>query len=78
MLAWLANKTHWGNFYFDHKFYISNTIGAALLLQTIIVNPGGLGQVVSPITRWFAGGRFTLHDPDGGPAAGSQVSDVRA
>jgi branched-chain amino acid transport system permease protein len=78
MLAWLANKTHWGNFYFDHKFYISNTIGAVLLLQTIIVNPGGLGQVVSPITRWFAGGRFTLHDPDGEHRAGSRVSDVRA
>jgi branched-chain amino acid transport system permease protein len=78
MLGSLSAKTHWGNFYFDHKFYISNTIGAVLLLQTIIVNPGGLGQVVSPITRWFAGGPFTLHDPDGEHRSGSQASDVRA
>jgi branched-chain amino acid transport system permease protein len=78
MLGSLADTMHWGGFYFDHKFYISNTIGAVLLLQTIITNPGGLGQVVAPITRWFAGGRFTLHDPDGQHRAGSQASDVRA
>jgi branched-chain amino acid transport system permease protein len=78
MLGSLANATHWGNYYFDHKFYISNTIGAVLLLQTIILNPGGLGQVVAPFTRWFAGHRFTLHDPSGANNGRSQVSDVRA
>jgi branched-chain amino acid transport system permease protein len=78
MLGWLANKTHWGTFYFDHKFYISNTIGAVLLLQTIVMNPGGLGQVIAPFTRWFAGGRFTFHDDSGEHSARSQVTDVRA
>lgn len=78
MLGWLANKTHWGNYYFDHKFYISNTIGAVLLLQTIILNPGGLGQVVAPFSRWFAGHRFTMHDPAEAGSARSEVSDVRA
>lgn len=78
MLGWVADKTHWANFYFDHKFYISNTIGALLLLQTIVLNPGGLGQVVAPFTRWFAGGRLTFHDESGEHTARSQVSDVRA
>ena len=67
------------NFYFDHKFYISNVIGAALLLQTVIMNPGGLGQVISPLTRWFAGRPFTLHDPDGDAGVGAmEGSSVRA
>jgi branched-chain amino acid transport system permease protein len=78
MLGSLANATHWGTYYFDHKFYISNTIGAVLLLQTIIVNPGGLGQVVAPFSRWFAGERFTFHDPSGAHSSRSQVADVRA
>jgi branched-chain amino acid transport system permease protein len=78
MLGSLANKTHWGNFYFDHTFYISNTIGALLLLQTIVLNPGGLGQVIAPFTRWFAGHRFSLHDPSDPGSTRSQASDVRA
>jgi branched-chain amino acid transport system permease protein len=78
MLGSLSNHTHWGNFYFDHKFYISNTIGALLLLQTIVMNPGGLGQVVAPFTRWFAGGRFSLHDDSGAGSDRSQVADARA
>jgi len=78
MLGWLSNKTHWGSFYFDHKFYISNTIGAALLLQTIVMNPGGLGQVVAPITRWFAGEPFSFHGDADTSTTGAQVADVRA
>jgi branched-chain amino acid transport system permease protein len=78
MLGSLANATHWGGFYFDHKFYISNTIGALLLLQTIVLNPGGLGQVVSPLTRWFAGQRFSLHDGSGGESVTTQRADIRA
>jgi len=68
-----------GNFYFDHKFYISNLIGAVLLLQTVILNPGGLGQVIRPFARWFAGHKFTLHDPDGDGGVGAmEGSSVRA
>lgn len=79
LLQWFANQTAWGTFYGNNKFYISNVIGAALLLQTVILNPGGLGQVIRPFARWFAGDRFTLHDPDGDAGAGAmEGSSVRA
>jgi branched-chain amino acid transport system permease protein len=77
ILDTLSTWTGWNNYYFDHKFYISSLIGATLLLQTVVMNPGGLGQVTRPLTRWLAGGRFTFHDPDGTHAtAGS--ANVRA
>jgi branched-chain amino acid transport system permease protein len=79
LLQAFASHTGWGTFYGNNKFYISNVIGAALLLQTVILNPGGLGQVLRPFTRWFGGHRFTLHDPDGDAGAGAiEGSNVRA
>lgn len=79
LLQDLANATGWGTFYGDHKFYISNVIGAALLLQTVVLNPGGLGQVLRPFARWFAGHPFSLHDPDGaGGGSAMEGSSVRA
>jgi len=78
-LQWVADSTHWGTYYGNNKFYISNVIGAVLLLQTVIMNPGGLGQVLRPFSRWFAGHKFTLHDPDGDAGAGAmEGSSVRA
>jgi branched-chain amino acid transport system permease protein len=78
-LDWVSSHTGWGTFYDDHTFYISNVIGAVLLLQTIIMNPGGLGQVLRPFSRWIAGHKFSLHDPDGGSGAGGMDgSSVRA
>jgi branched-chain amino acid transport system permease protein len=78
-LEWFARQTHWVTYYGNNKFYISNVIGAVLLLQTVILNPGGLGQVIRPFARWFAGHRFTLHDPDGDAGMGSmEGSSVRA
>ena len=76
----IASGTGWLNFYTDHKAYISNIIGAVLLLQTVIFNPGGLGQVIRPFTRWFAGHPFSLHDEHGDAAAAALGggSDVRA
>ena len=65
LLQGLFRMLGWANFYIDHKFYITSIIGATLLLQTVIMNPGGLGQVVRPITRWLAGERFSLHDESG-------------
>jgi branched-chain amino acid transport system permease protein len=64
-LGWLSSHTGWNGFYNANNFYISNVIGAVLLLQTVILNPGGLGQILRPISRWFGGKPFTLHDPDG-------------
>ena len=79
LMAAIAQHTGWLNFYTDHKFYISNVIGAVLLLQTVIMNPGGLGQVLRPFSRWFAGHPFSLHDPDGGDGVGAmEGSSVRA
>jgi branched-chain amino acid transport system permease protein len=79
LMGSIAQHTGWLNFYNDHKFYISNVIGAVLLLQTVILNPGGLGQVIRPFVRWFAGHPFTLHDPDGGSGVGAmEGSSVRA
>jgi branched-chain amino acid transport system permease protein len=80
LLAGLSNATQWSGFYTDHKAYISNVIGAGLLLQTVIFNPGGLGQVLRPFTRWFAGHPFSMHDEHGDAAAAALAggSDVRA
>jgi branched-chain amino acid transport system permease protein len=79
VMQWIAQHTGWSNFYIDHKFYISNLIGAVLLLQTVILNPGGLGQVIRPFARWFAGQKFSLHDPDGDTGVGAmEGSGVRA
>jgi hypothetical protein len=78
LMGSIAQHTGWLNFYNDHKFYISNVIGAVLLLQTVILNPGGLGQVIRPFVRWFAGHKFTLHDQDGGGVGAMEGSSVRA
>jgi ABC-type branched-subunit amino acid transport system permease subunit len=78
VLGWVSQHTGWGTFYDDHTFYISNVIGAVLLLQTIIMNPGGLGQVLRPFLQWMRGHKFTLHDPDAGSAGGMDGSSVRA
>jgi branched-chain amino acid transport system permease protein len=80
LFAGIANHTGWLTFYTDHKAYISNIIGAGLLLQTVIFNPGGLGQVLRPFTRWFAGHKFSMHDEHGDAAAAALVGggDVRA
>jgi branched-chain amino acid transport system permease protein len=71
LFAGIAHHTGWLSFYTDHKAYISNLIGAGLLLQTVIFNPGGLGQVLRPFTRWFGGHPFTMHDD--GDAAGAAL-----
>jgi len=80
LLAGLAHHTGWLSFYTDHKQYISNLIGAGLLLQTVIFNPGGLGQVLRPFTRWFAGHPLSFHDEHGDAAAAALAggSNVRA
>jgi len=51
-------------FYKTNAFWVPGLVGALLLLQTVIHNPGGLGQAVSPIARWLAGDRFSLHADD--------------
>jgi branched-chain amino acid transport system permease protein len=48
-------------------------IGAILLLVTLILYPGGIGQQLLPLRRWLAGGPFHVHKeerkrPSGGTA----------
>ncbi len=43
---------------------LSLVLGPLLALVTIIQYPGGIGQQISPITRWLRGQKFTLH-PEG-------------
>lgn len=44
--------------------YFTIVIGSALAILTIILHPGGIGDQISPITRWLGGKPFSLH-PDG-------------
>lgn len=58
--------------------YAAQFIGALGLLLTLIFNPGGMAQQLSPITRWLSGKRFSLHgESDAGPGT-VEGSSVRA
>ncbi len=50
-------------------------LGPLLLLLTLTLYPGGIGQLIRPIPRWLAGNRFNLGDRGEREV---QVSDVRA
>ncbi len=50
-------------------------IGPVLLLLTLTLYPGGIGQQIRPLVGWLRGGRFDLRDR--GPKE-VQISDVRA
>jgi branched-chain amino acid transport system permease protein len=44
--------------------YFTIVIGSALAILTIIQYPGGIGEQISPITRWLGGKPFSMH-PEG-------------
>ncbi|MDQ3108188.1 MAG: branched-chain amino acid ABC transporter permease [Actinomycetota bacterium] len=50
-------------------------LGPLLLLLTLTLYPGGIGQQIRPILRWVGGHRFDLHDRGEKEV---QISDVRA
>lgn len=50
-------------------------IGPILLLLTLTLYPGGIGQQLRPIVQWLRGRRFDVHDRG---AKEVQISDVRA
>jgi branched-chain amino acid transport system permease protein len=62
-----------------NKASLAALIGALLLLQTLLFNPGGIGGQLRPVSRWMTGKRFELHDSnaESGPAA-VEGSSVRA
>ncbi|HEV2889275.1 MAG TPA: branched-chain amino acid ABC transporter permease [Frankiaceae bacterium] len=62
----------------DRIQFAPRLIGAFLLLLTLLQFPGGIAQQLKPVTRWVAGGRFSLrHDSESGPGA-VEGSSVRA
>jgi len=50
-------------------------VGPLLLLLTLTLYPGGIGQQIRPVLRWLGGHRFDLHDRGEKEV---QISDVRA
>ena len=55
--------------------FVALVIGPILLLITITLYPGGIGQQVAPVREWLLGRRF---DPHAGKVEEVTVSDVRA
>jgi branched-chain amino acid transport system permease protein len=51
---------------------LSPLVGAFLLLVTLTMYPGGIGEQLLPIRRWLAGGRLAGHHP------GRRAGDITA
>jgi branched-chain amino acid transport system permease protein len=65
-------------YYGSNQGALADLIGALLLLQTLIFNPGGIGGQLRPLSRWMTGNKFELHEAtESGPAA-VEGSSVRA
>jgi branched-chain amino acid transport system permease protein len=76
--TWVHHVNDWVFRWESAPQFAVGFIGALGLLVTLVGYPGGIGQQLRPVTRWLAGGRFTLHDDsDGGPVA-VEGSSVRA
>jgi branched-chain amino acid transport system permease protein len=55
--------------------FVSLVVGPILLLLTLTLYPGGIGQQIAPIRGWLAGRRFDRH---AGAVREVEVTDVRA
>lgn len=55
--------------------FVALVVGPILLLLTITLYPGGIGQQVAPIRLWLTGHRFDRH---AGAVTEVEVNDVRA
>ncbi|MDP3970044.1 MAG: branched-chain amino acid ABC transporter permease [Nocardioides sp.] len=55
--------------------FVALVIGPILLLLTITMYPGGIGQQIAPIREWMLGRRFDRH---AGKVTEVEVNDVRA
>lgn len=42
--------------------YVNITLGALLAVITIVQYQGGIGQQLSPLTRWLGGKKFSMHE----------------
>jgi branched-chain amino acid transport system permease protein len=52
---------------------LSPLLGAFLLLLTLTLYPGGIGQQLLPVRRWLAGGPLIEHRPKGGAGPDGDV-----
>ena len=55
--------------------FVSLVVGPILLLLTLTLYPGGIGQQVAPVRLWLTGHRFDRH---AGSVTEVEVTDVRA
>lgn len=55
--------------------FVALVVGPILLIVTITLYPGGIGQQIAPIREWLLGRRFDLH---AGKVEEVTVADVRA
>jgi branched-chain amino acid transport system permease protein len=84
ILDFLLNETflhHVEDFIFrtpDLKQFAPQFIGAFLLLLTITLYRGGIGQQIKPFTDWLSGKPFSLHDHEGSGPGAVEGSHVRA
>jgi branched-chain amino acid transport system permease protein len=70
-LAWLP-----GNLPDDLRSnFFPLVLGPLLLLLTLVVYPGGIGQQIRPLQGWLRGRRFDIHDRG---LKEVQITDVRA
>jgi len=71
----------WGPLHFleeaGAQAYVVIIVGAALAILTIILHPGGIGDQISPITRWLGGQRFSLHPEGHGKHEAASVDEVK-
>ncbi|MFI7680340.1 branched-chain amino acid ABC transporter permease [Actinophytocola sp. NPDC049390] len=57
------------------KDFVGLVVGPVLLLLTITLFPGGIGQQIAPVREWLLGRRFDVH---AGKVREVEVTDVRA
>lgn len=55
--------------------FVALVVGPILLLLTLRMYPGGIGQQIAPVRQWLLGGPFDRH---AGKVTEVEVSDVRA
>lgn len=55
--------------------FVGLVVGPLLLLLTLTLYPGGIGQQIAPVRQWLLGGRFDRH---AGQVREVEVDDVRA
>jgi branched-chain amino acid transport system permease protein len=76
--TWVHHANDWVFRWESAPQFAVGFIGALGLLLTIVLNPGGIGQQIRPLTRWLSGKAFSLHGHDDGGPAAVEGSSVRA